>query len=1295
MSNTQSSVAQVVEKNIADHGGDLVISGADFGSAGLTALFEAYLPLGQVDDTVSGEKEATLTVTRAIQGSTAGGQLGDGTMNAGTTVSGTGGAGPFQGMGISLVFSVVGDDVVLQLLAFTQPGWTFAASFSALEGTMFEQLVFSPGSGFYFASQDGGGFQEGLFFKGELQFTGALELASWLLGDGSAATVSGAIGMHQSVPEISLSATMAAGVTLGWFQAAPVTLWVISSLGTAPVDKLPMPVTHLRLDSAIRFHTSATDVVIPISAEFFPLNTRIQFQADLNDLLYLGFSELQSLVNGCDLSVIQFPAGFDLSQVIALQTFVLQVNLSAPTMAEKVSRVLVGVRSAQPWSLLSDPTFGTVLTINQISVSFAVDSPMSSPTVGCAIFGDIGLSEAGSVALSAVYSNNFTVNGELSEGTAINLTQLAAYFLHSAPNPDIPPIEVRTLKFSATPSTSDYSLAVAVEHAWQFSIGSTQLRVDELSFAMKTAPGGTSARLGGIVAIGPAILTMDWHLPGTFSLNGVIKSIALTELVHSLSPDGSSWFESFPVITLLNTSVAIQRWQDGGYFLAAGTQVDHFGTFEIEFSEVSKRTAFTFGFSLQPDWRLPMLSSVFDVALLRDLTFRNATLIASSSDNPNFSFRGLAPQSGNNLTPIAPSNPQGVKAGVYLNAELLLTADSGDALSTVAKLLSGLDSLVLSLAIPADYSQTVFMAQIQSHFSLFNTVTLTALSVTIRPFQESLLLAMDVTFDIHGHQLGLEGAIDVEGADVQISLLTTTPWVEPFGIKGLTLQAMAVGFVLDNLAVNLLGQVKLGSGTRSITLTAAMEFSLAEEIPDVFMVQEEGSVTLADVVHAFVATSYVPSQLSAIELFSFQFLIVANPVGWTDLVTRKHYGAGVAFAGRLRICSLVASVAVQVDYVTGIHVSGQIEAPLRIGNVVTIASATDPTAGPFVQVNSSQAPYASLSIALSLYEIASLKALATVGNNSFSFSFDYNLTSSTVGTLHASASLINGSQFNLAANMRVDVPSFGPINVGPYSLGWLASGFSVSGAITLNIGPGVAIAFSVAGGFVLGGFNMTLPPFSVGLSHGQFSGFAQLPAYFVAVLKDQLWSVGSALFQNATALFSYVRSAGLTLANDIGRILANYLHIDISHAAQYLAHVASVMRYSVTEVASLLKSGFNAAADVIASALVSARYVLEDVATAIGSLFRMEAAAVAEVLRSIGSALEDIAKVLKNVFGYSAKQAAEFFKQAWKIADDLVMDVLGAAKYAEDKIEDAMKDVFNWTSKVLHKAEDALNPSHW
>lgn len=1282
--------------NIAANAGSLVITGSELGSANLTALFQAYLPDG------------TLTVANASPGVTPGGQLGGKAIGAGATVSGTGGAGPFVGMGVNLVLSPSGDELVLQLLAVAPAGWTFATSFTNLASTLFSGLAFAPAPCYYFASQNGGAFQEGLFFQGDLQLTGALASSTWLFGDPAmtAVTVAGPVQIHQGIPQIGLSATMAVGATLGWFNLQPVTLKLTSGLGSTGYNGQPVLTAVMQLVTSIRFHTGNTDLTIPLSADFYGDSPVVQFMADLTDLVYLGFDQLESLVNGCDLGSVRFPDSFDLSQALGLATFALQVNLAAENWLDKVFNVIVGVRSAQPWPLLTDPSFGTVLGVDDIQVSFSVRNPMTQPQIGAAVFGLVRITQTGAMGVSAMYDDGFTVNGELTEATSINLTQLAAYFMNTQPNPDIPPILVSELTFDAEPDTGTYGLAVTVEDAWSISLGSTTLSIDEVAFSMNTAQDGTEVHIAGAAHIGPAAFTLDWQLPGTFSLNGTIAQILLSEMIAGLSPAGTAWVDSFPTITLLDSTVAVQRFQDGGYFLAAGTHVEGFGAFEVEFSEIARQTGFTFGFSLDPDWRLTQLSSVFDVALLRDIRFRNASLVASSNDNPNFSFRSLAPvqlPSGNggagsnaNLVPITPVYANGVRAGLYLYADVVL--DSGDAgpMGAVAKLLSGLDSLALSLAVPANYSDTVFIAAIHSHYQLFSTITLDSLSVTIRPFQTYLNLSMDVTVALFGHSMGLSGAMTVAGADVQLSLRTTTAWVEPFGIRGLTLQAVAMGFVLDNLAVNLQGQVLLGSGPRAISLAAAMEFSLAEEVPDVFMVEEVGTITLSDIIGAFVASNDVPAVLSEIQLFSFRFLIVVNPVGWTDILTQKHYGAGVAFSGRLRVCNLVGSVDVQVDYSTGIHVTGQLDGPLVIGHVVTLANATDPAQGAYLQVNSSQSPYVSMSVALTLFEIQRIQLLATVSSNAFAVNFSTTLSGvAALGALTVNASLTNGNRFDFNAACSMAVPQVNSIKVGSRHLGSLTGGLSAAAAIGLVFGPSTAMAMTLSGDFTLGGVHMTLSPYAVSVSTATLTSFASIPAYFAGVLKDTLWQVGAALFQDAEALFRYVRANGLALASDIGHILCDTLHINIDAAAQYLKSVAAIMQYSVTEIATLLKAGFSATSQLVGAALKAASYAATEIATAVGAVFRIGAQDVANVLKAIGCTLADIATALKQVFGYSAKEVAKFFKDAWNVVDDLVADALELAGYATDKIEDAMSDVYHWAKKKWDEFTDAINPSNW
>jgi hypothetical protein len=553
-------------------------------------------------------------------------------------------------------------------------------------------------------------------------------------------------------------------------------------------------------------------------------------------------------------------------------------------------------------------------------------------------------------------------------------------------------------------------------------------------------------------------------------------------------------------------------------------------------------------------------------------------------------------------------------------------------------------------------------------------------------------------------RLGLAGDMIVNGPEVDLRLETTTSWVAPFGITGLTIGNLAVEFRFgDTIALGLEGEVVIGTGTTAVTLVAAMEFNIeADFLPDVFFISSSGTINFGAIIGTFVANKYVPSVLNNISIFQFSFIIVANPAGWTDLLTGHRYGAGIGFSGTVSVYGLIAQFAVDVDYLNGLTAIGQLSAPLTLGPshngvaAVTIANATNWNQGPFISISSITTPYVNMSVALRIWEISTIQLQATISNNAFMLSFNFTLSSVVAfGQMAITAYIQNGSAFQFNANLNISVSDVGPIKVGSKNLGTIHPQFTLAASFSLSIGPGIQLGLSISATFALSGYRMTLPNTSLSVSSTSLTSFSQIPSFFKQELALVLWDIGAALFQSANALFQYVAGRFLRLTDDIGNIMKNYLRLGLSDAAVYLKSVADVMGYGIEDVARLLKSGFNAVDKDLVIALKYAAYAVEDIAQVVSDLYNKAAEEVAEVLKAAGYELKHIATALKKAFNYSAKDVAKFFKKAWNIADNVVNDALKFAGYAADKIEHAMDDVFGWIKGAAQTAGHYLNPMNW
>jgi hypothetical protein len=372
-----------------------------------------------------------------------------------------------------------------------------------------------------------------------------------------------------------------------------------------------------------------------------------------------------------------------------------------------------------------------------------------------------------------------------------------------------------------------------------------------------------------------------------------------------------------------------------------------------------------------------------------------------------------------------------------------------------------------------------------------------------------------------------------------------------------------------------------------------------------------------------------------------------------------------------------------------------LDGPLHIGPTVggvptvTIANATDWTKGPYIIINSSSSPYINMSVALRIWELASVQLAVTVTNSGFTLNFTARLgTVTAFGEMSITAYIQNRTTFQFAAALSISLPSIGPIKVGRKTLGTMSLNLVLTANFQLNIGPGVHMALSIGAAFAIAGYRMALPTTALDVSSANLTKFGDIPGFFVTTLANTLWDIGAVLFQNANALFQFVKNLYLELTDDIGYIMFNYLNLSLNDAAVYLRSIMTAMEYDLEDVARILKAGFNAIDKDLTIELKYADFFVEDIAAVVSKIYYRTAEQMAQILKDAGYELGEIATALKNAFNYSAKEVAAFFKRVWNIADKAVDAALKFASYLANAIEDAMKDVFGWFKSAVQTVED-------
>jgi hypothetical protein len=1251
-------VIQLLRDNLRQ--GVLTVSGTLLESTAIQTVFASYLPGG------------TLTLTGVAEISDEGGYA---------QAIGTGPTGsPFAGMTVTAQFSTPGNVAQADLTATRTSGWTWATSFPALQNTILPSLAFSAPS-LTLASQPPSPDDPGLRFTGQLTLGTEYQALLWLLDGSTTLSMAGPVAMDSGLPLPSLKATVSKGVSLGPLDVPFVDLLVGGSLVPAAGGDPASVLGYLGIGTEVDFTGNGIHVGLPLTSTFGPDARSVLLTVDLTSLGKLvnaGLVDLAALLGGQ--SFVNELKDVPLSTLLVLKSFAIQIDLSART----ASSVRLQVGSTQAWPVLTErrspaASANALFVIEEIDLVLALLPPTCSQS-GVAIFGTMTL--GGGTLLGSAIFPDFAFALELKPGTAIDLTQVIEHFLGT--NPDIPALQIDELEILVDRAAQTYAGSFVIDSDWTIPLGSKSLTVQQIGVSVSRESGNTTGSLQGELELAGATIEVLWQIPGALQIAGQLPQASLTSLVNSISP--TPLRSDFPTITLLDSNIYIERTNDGAYYLAAGTQVAGFGAFQVSFRDVKGQTGWVIGFVLEEHWSLANISSLF--APLSFISLQKAGLMYATMDDPNFEFRSFSDPSFTFPAKLPSAPTSGAVQGLSLFAELQL---SGGPLDVIAKVLPGRGTLLLAATFAQNYAQTTFKAGITSPLVVVpGAVVFDDAYVSFAPGQEKFGLYLDATFTIHQQSISLTGDILVAPGVVTLELSTTKPWPKPFGIEKLTLDKLGVGISLgDELVLSLAGEVAIGQGAKQVILDVGVEFNAAEEgLPDVLLAEETGTISIADIVGTFTSTS-LPAVLSSIELSDFKLLVVANPNGWNNPADHKHYDPGLAFGGTLLAFGVEASIAIQVSDTHGIFAKGEIDKPLNL-DVLTIANATNPAIGPYLELNSANSPYLTLSAALTLFELVSYKVDAEVDSNGFHFNFSY--TIGQLGSVSFAIALKNKSAFALAAQANFAVSNVGPIKAGSFSLGTLKVDLSLAAHFAIAADTGGNFALSLGATFSFEGVALRLDDLTI---TEKITSFSQLPKVFADNLAALLWDIAKSLLQDANVLFQLIGRGALAITDDIGHILHAELGLPIEKAAALLKSVSATLAYDARKVAALLRTGFAAADHEVAAAMRSAAYDVKDVADAVGHAFGEGAEDVAGALRTAGYQLSEVATALKDVFAYSANQVASFFKNTWHEADTVVNDALKAAQYLASEIDSAMKSIFGWVDHVIDKAKHALNPKNW
>ena len=585
------------------------------------------------------------------------------------------------------------------------------------------------------------------------------------------------------------------------------------------------------------------------------------------------------------------------------------------------------------------------------------------------------------------------------------------------------------------------------------------------------------------------------------------------------------------------------------------------------------------GFDFGPNFKLSSLHSALAPLSVLDplIEWDRPTITLSTKEVANLNFP--LPQAGNQID---------VLEGVQLHGKIRL---NGLGLEFIAQLLS-IESLPISGVLPADISQFSLSARREGRIVLIqNVVVVEDLFLQARAQPFSLKFAGKAEVNLFGTQLPeFTLGVGIQTGQTSIEFETTEPWREPLGLRGLTLNHLALKVKTPGPAFEFSGDIAIADKQ----LILAAEF--IGQAPTALVGSLQGELALNTVVTDLVGLDVLPDFLK-LTIRDFESHVVSNPLGIT--IAGKHYPFGLSVSGELSFLGLTVDTTVSIDPQRGIAAEQKMD-PITILNDRFFAiTAANGSGGPFFSIATFSRPshpnsdlrdrHFKISGKLKILGATISKTEIMFTGNEGKFDVAQQLTPLVSFSLTGTISSVS----RMSGNGRATVGIQKTIDFG--TLGSIALQVAVTGVLDFSLNGNNAQA-GMKGEVVFQGTGFDLPRIPLDVNGDALLGLAE--AVF-----DRLKSAIEAFLKDPDAWLRWVKDNVIQgLANgakDVGKALKdayNYTEEQIARAGR------EVLEYSAETVAFALR-GADATADAASKAMKEVGYTVEETADAIRNAF--------------------------------------------------------------------------------------------
>lgn len=407
-------------------------------------------------------------------------------------VQGTGAALPFTGMTVTAVFTLDANNVAAaEITATGSDTWKFSSSFPILEFTLFDKLFYNPSPQLLLTSNEQT-FESSpvpMTFNAQLSDNSIFALLNLIFGEQSH-QLTGAVSLSPDMsdqietltpaPRITVYGPEGATFDLGLFQIGELRYEIYGDPYVNYHLVMPEVDVHMRFTGVMIFQAQNNDHEIVFGAELKSPTEDVLFYADFTDVSELALSEVQSLVNGINLSI---PLdGISIANLIVLKEVKLLVNPSGNPL---IRYITFHLQTLEYWTIIEN-----LIELQEIDVLFRVDNPVGGgASVSGVVMGLLAIGETGTLEMSVAFgmAQPATIGGALREGDALNIQEVFQHFANTQ-YAHFPNISVVDFDFSMTlPSQNSpavYSGVLELEGEWEILSASPQIVLQDIKVTL-------------------------------------------------------------------------------------------------------------------------------------------------------------------------------------------------------------------------------------------------------------------------------------------------------------------------------------------------------------------------------------------------------------------------------------------------------------------------------------------------------------------------------------------------------------------------------------------------------------------------------------------------------------------------------------------------------------------------------------------------------------------------------------------------------------------------------------------